>query len=55
MKFSEWLLQVEGGKGSGPPISITGFGGGGQAKSGVGMFKPAKPHTKLVRHPLSKV
>jgi hypothetical protein len=55
MKFSEWILIREGGKGSGPPISPTGFLGGGQAKAAVGMIKPAKPHTKLVRHPLSKV
>lgn len=55
MKFSDWLLIREGGKGSGPPVSSTGFLGGGQAKSGVGMIKPAKPHMKLVRNPLSKV
>lgn len=55
MKFSKWLAIREGGKGSGPPLSSTGFLGGGQAKSGVGMIKPARPHMKSVRNPLLKV
>lgn len=48
MKFKEWMLIKEGGKGSGnKKISATGFGAGGQAGAGVGMFKPAKPHLRL--------
>lgn len=45
--FIEWLIIKEGGKGSGPPVSSTGFMGGGQAKAGAGMFKPAKPHLRI--------
>lgn len=48
MTFREWLIK-EGGKGSGPKISATGFSAGGQASAGVGMFKPAKPHLRLTK------
>jgi hypothetical protein len=48
MKFKEWLTILEGGKGSGnKKISSTGFNAGGQAQSGNGMFRPAKPHLKI--------
>lgn len=48
MKFKDWLLIIEGGKGSGnKKISATGFGAGGQAGAGIGMFKPAKPHLRI--------
>lgn len=45
MSFKEWLIILEGGKGSGNrKKSSTGFNAGGQAQSGNGMFRPAKPH-----------
>lgn len=48
MSFKEWLTILEGGKGSGnKKMSSTGFNAGGQAQSGAGMFKPAKPHLKI--------
>jgi hypothetical protein len=51
MSFKEWLTILEGGKGSGNKkmrkMSSTGFNAGGQAQSGAGMFKPAKPHMKI--------
>lgn len=46
MNFKEWLFK-EGGKGSGPKLSVTGLRAGGQAQAGIGMYKPAKPHFRL--------
>jgi len=40
MKFSEWLILREGGKGSGAKSNII---------SPRGMFKPAKPQLKLIK------
>jgi hypothetical protein len=40
MKFSEWLLIREGGKGSGAKPNII---------HPRGMFKPAKPQIKLIK------
>ena len=51
MNFKEWMLK-EGGKGSGTKFSVTGLRAGGQAQSGMGMFKPAKPHLKLSKRTL---
>lgn len=48
MKFKDWLIILEGGKGSGNrKMTATGFNAGGQAQAGAGMFKPAKPHLKI--------
>jgi hypothetical protein len=48
MRFKEWMIIFEGGKGSGnKKITATGFNAGGQSQAGIGMFKPAKPHLKI--------
>ena len=39
---------VEGGKGSGTKMSVTGLGAGGQAQAGMGMTKPAQPQVTPV-------
>lgn len=45
MNFREWLIK-EGGKGSGPKITITGLKAGGNA-SVSSLIKPVKPFFRI--------